>query len=119
MSELKTVEHKGKVYQIGAAYEFSDCGKWWHCDYFEAVRDGAEHEFASSNDSYVLCREIQSVGTIAKVEVKLIDGAAYQFDCKFESLLGFYYAECSLFVIPGNSWALKDCTNIIPLVPVS
>ena len=44
--------------------------------------------------------------------IKLIDGEAYQFDCKWGECLGYYEKELKLFNCAGSFVKSADCTNI-------
>lgn len=76
MSELKKIEHEGKVYQIGAIYEFSDCGRWI-TDVLVGLAYG-EYPLESVSNVWLNIRECQSpIGTITDAPLKLEDGEWY------------------------------------------
>lgn len=78
MSELKTVEHEGKAYQIGAVYEFSDDCSNWTVDVLTGFTLGATYPISSIRASWVHIRECQlPIGTITDAPLKLEDGEWY------------------------------------------
>jgi hypothetical protein len=65
MSEIKTVTHDGKVYQIGSVYEFSDEGKDWALDELLSVGEGGFNPFEARQYEWKLIREVNYfMGTI-------------------------------------------------------
>jgi len=117
---MKTIEHKGKVYQAGAVYEFSDDGKTWYADVLEDVRSDSDlFTYKARLNSYDLIRACQAkVGTITEAPAELVDGECYQFtahlgnECK-----GFFLAEYGrLYCTTGVIIDPSKCSNIKLLV---
>ena len=113
MSEVKTVTHEGKVYQIGSVYEFSDGGKDWEVDDLVSVVRRGIYPFESRREEWKLIRKVNStIGTITPEPIELIDGDAYMFSYRGDEGIGLYEEDESLFFMVGCSYNLEDCTNI-------
>jgi hypothetical protein len=77
-----TVEHKGKVYQIGCFYEFKDeTSSYWEvgvlCDYEDGKFKSKCGNKKEWYDSIMRCTGI--MGTVVDAPIALIHGKAYQF----------------------------------------
>ena len=116
-SKLDTVEYKGKVYQIGAVYEFSVAGVYWYRLELVGIDEPSECPFESGGGNYALIRELKApVGTITDVPVKLADGKAYIFDHKDKGLSeGIYDDNGECFWVKCTPCQISHCTNIKPL----
>ncbi len=126
----KAITHEGKVYQIGAVYEFSDDGDTWELavlhDYDteeNTVRGkfysktGGELEWCGKFEWFKYIRLQQApVGTITEVPVELVDGECYQFDYPNKLVenkhKGFYSKQTHRFVFNGGFVAAGSCVNI-------
>jgi hypothetical protein len=76
VNKMKTIEHEGKVYQIGAVYEFSDDCKSWFVDTLESF--DLSGTILGKEEAWGFMRECQSpLGTIKKAPLKLEDGCWY------------------------------------------
>lgn len=111
----------GNGWDVGAIYEFSADGRKWFLDKFVGVQNCSNYESHSNYWEYI--RECQSpIGKIHRKPVELVDGAAYQFDLKKCTIVGFYHEDSERFremnaPCAGVVCDLKDATNIIRLVP--
>jgi hypothetical protein len=115
MSDIKTVTHEGKVYQIGGVYEFSDAGKDWTVDELLSVGDSSIFPFNARQYEWELIREVNcTIGTITPAPVELVDGAAYTFDYhkNRKSSIGVYSKFHNTFLTVGHDYFVFDCTNI-------
>jgi hypothetical protein len=100
MSEIKTVTHEGKVYQIGKDYLFSAAGKTWIYDKLTKIDKltntevGCEEVFCTQKTEWSYIKKVpapENIGTITPAPIELIDGAAYMFDSKFmKDAVGIY-----------------------------
>ena len=117
MSEIKTVTHNGQVYQIGGIYEFSDNGDSWDTDELVSISYVAAYPFKVVGCEWSLIRETESkIGTITPAPIELVNGAAYMFDVRENTFLGFYRERRKSFfyeIINGNKIAgASEATNI-------
>ncbi len=95
----KAVTHEGKVYQIGAVYEFSDDGKWWQLgvlNNYDAKGNSLGGKFQSKagnkTEWFKHIRLQQApVGTITEAPVDLTDGDVYSIDVHGEKGLNAIY----------------------------
>jgi len=117
---MKTIEHKGKVYQVGAVYEFSDDGKMWRLGVLEGTQPKSNYPYRTySGHGYKLIRTCEvKVGTITEAPVKLIDGECYQFTGRYDDEhKGFFLAETDrLYCHTGGVVDPSKCSNIKLLV---
>ena len=123
----KTINHKGKTYEIGKYYLFGDtkddvtrCRKLktimpdWDCPFLDERGIG-----------FFFIKELPSsdnLGTIIDKPVELIDGAVYMFDFEDRDLIGlyeedrdhigFYEEDDYMFSMNGLSVSVESCTNI-------
>jgi hypothetical protein len=117
MSEITTVTHDGNIYQIGKQYSFSDDGSNWTISSLKSISYASDFPFRSGF-SWRLIKEFESsdVGTITPAPIKLVDGAAYMFDVRENTFLGFYRERRKSFfyeIINGNKIAgASEATNI-------
>ncbi len=115
--KMKTVTHEGKVYQIGAVYEFSDDGADWRADVLLNVCNTLNNKWEVESEYFDCIRECQAaIGTITEAAVELVDGECYQFDgYTFGTCKGVYDKEKGCFWVKGVSVQVKHRTNIKPL----
>ena len=118
---MKTIEHKGNVYQKGTVYEFSDDdGETWCVDTLEGIYPESNHPYKTRSGDYRLIRVYEaSLGTITEAPVKLIDGECYQYtDRRGMEWKGYFSAEHDTFCRDGlyTDSDVGDCTNIKLLV---
>jgi hypothetical protein len=116
MSEITTVTHDGKVYQIGKQYSFSDDGSNWTISSLKSISYASDFPFRS-DFSWRLIKEFESsdVGTITPAPIELIDGAAYMFDYgnfKIRDGIGIYEQSSSRFIQLDGFTLSSYCTNI-------
>jgi hypothetical protein len=115
MSEIKTVTHEGKVYQIGGVYEFSDEGEDWAVDELLSVGVSSTYPFNARQYEWELIREVNcTIGTITPAPIELVDGAAYTFDYNGRKVdqVGVYDEPSSRFYFPMGHTPTSACTNI-------
>ena len=117
---MKTINHEGKIYQVGAVYEFSDDGKAWYVDTLEHTYQDMTCPYRTrSSIGFRLIRACEAnLGAIEEAPAELIDGECYQFtahlgnECK-----GFFLAEFGrLYCTTGAIVDPSKCTNIKHLV---
>ena len=120
-----TVEYKGNIYEIGKGYLFGDVIS---NPYFYGKLQGIESDgtFITVENSYfIFCEELpasKELGAITKAPIKLVDGAAYQFDYD-DKISGMYNAVMKYqksnnsFYFDNILFKVEYCTNIIKLVP--
>jgi len=116
---MKTIEHKGKVYQAGAVYEFSDDGKTWHVDTLEGTQPKSNHPYETcSGHGFKLIRACEvKVGTIKEAPVKLKNGECYSFTDRLgNKRKGFFSARRGMFFRTEGCDVPSECTNIKLLV---
>jgi len=116
---MKTIEHKEKVYQAGAVYEFSEDGEEWCIDRLENINQHVPYPYETCpGDVYDFIRVCKaSLGTITDAPVKLIDGECYQYtDRRGMEWKGYFSAEHDTFYRAGCWSDVGDCTNIKLLV---
>jgi hypothetical protein len=118
MSEIKTVTHDGKVYQLGKHYLFSDDGSNWTISSLKSISYASDFPFRSGF-SWRLIKEFESsdVGTITPAPIELVDGAAYMFDFQGRKVdrIGIYHKEVNHFIFPIGHTHVTNCTNIRPM----
>jgi hypothetical protein len=113
MSEIKTVTYKGKVYQLGGVYEFSDKGRDWALDELLYLDEGKDLPFCTREYEWQLIREASySMGTITPAPIELIDGAAYMFDYAGRQLIGLCNVSTEQFLTTESRILYSYCTNI-------
>ncbi len=115
---MKTVEHKGNVYQIGAVYEFSDNKEDWELDTLTGVDlESTNYIYEGTRDKCRYIRECQApIGTITEAPVDLVDGECYQFDYYAgDTFRGVYDKEGGYFWVKAQLVLAKYCSNIKPL----
>jgi len=116
---MKTIEHEGRIYQVGAVYEFSDDGKHWYVEVLEDIYQGSAYPYKARSGVYDFIRVCKaSLGTITEAPVKLIDGECYQFTDRYDDEhKGFFLAETDrLYCTTGAIIDPSRCTNIKRLV---
>lgn len=112
MSELKTVEHEGKVYQIGAVYCFRRAtSSKLYVDVLSRITEG-EQPFESHTDYWDEALELQyPIGTITDAPLELEDGEWYMCDTALvgNACLKFCKADSSR----ADTWFNgKDCFKV-------
>ncbi len=114
-NKMKTVTHEGKVYQIGAVYEFSNGGKSWFPGKLHGF-DGAGY-FSATCGEYAKIRLQQApIGTITAAPVELVDGKAYQFNARGYQYCGIYNEDRKILNVDQGQWFdVVAVTNIQPL----
>ena len=116
---MKTIERKGKVYQIDAMYEFSDDGKVWYKDTLKDIHQDMSDQICVGlwrNYNFIRVCEV-SLGTIEEAPVKLKHGECYQYtDRRGMEWKGYFSAEHDTFYRAGCWSDVGDCTNIKLLV---
>ncbi len=126
---MKTVEHSGYTYQIGAVYEFtdSDRGDHWELgvlsDYTNG-EDGVGFQRRDGNKTewfrYIRLQQAPT-GTIIKTPVKLVHGKCYSIDIdafRTEGVTAIYRDSCggvSTFACKFGLVNEEQVTNIKPL----
>ena len=118
-SKMKTINHEGKIYQVGAVYEFSDDGKTWCVDVLEGTQPKSNYPYRTySGHGFSLIRVCKAnLGTIEDAPVELIDGECYSFtDRLVNERKGFFSAEHDTFYRAGGWSCRSECTNIKLLV---
>ena len=116
---MKTIEHKGKTYQVGAVYEFSDDGEEWCIDRLENINQYVTYPYETCpGDGYNFIRACEfSLGTIEEAPIELIDGECYQYtDRLVNERKGFFSARRGVFFRTEGCDAPSECTNIKLLV---
>ena len=117
---MKTIEYKGKVYQVGAIYEFSDGGKAWFVDTLKDVyQDGYIYTYKTrSGINFKFIRACEAkTGTVEDAPTELIDGECYQFtDCYGMERKGYFVAEYDRLYYFHCGADPSKCTNIKLLV---
>ena len=112
---MKTIKDKGKVYQAGAVYEFSDDGKHWCVGTLEGTQPKSNYPYRTySGHGFKLIRACEvKVGTVEEAPVELIDGECYQYtDQLGNERRGYFTAEYNDFCRTGGRDASSRCTNI-------
>jgi len=111
---MKTIEHKGKTYQVGELYEFSRFGENWFVDVLGGIDQGATYPYKVRTQSYKFIRVCKAnLGTIEDAPVELIDGECYSFtDRLVNERKGFFSAEHDTFYRAGGWSCRSECTNI-------
>ena len=123
MSEIKTVTHEGKVYQIGQDYLFSDDRQSFFYGKLHKINSSSHRPFLLFGDThrninYCFIKEVpasERMGTITPAPIELVDGAAYMFNSIEDNLLdaiGVYSKVHNTLTTFKNLCAAFDCTNI-------
>ena len=118
MSGIKTVTHKGQVYEIGQIYAFSDEGDLWVVDCLRVIMGNDDHPF-KARSSWKLARKalLSDLGTITPAPIELEHGKAYTFDYRAnrDSSIGVYSKMADNFITIGSNYPADICTNIRPM----
>jgi len=112
---MKTIKDKGKVYQVGAVYEFSDDGKAWYVDTLEGTYQDMICPYRTrSSIGFRLIRACKAnLGTITEVPVKLKNGECYRYTGLYgNERKGFFSARHNMFFRTEGCDAPSECTNI-------
>ena len=117
MSEIKTVTHEGKVYQIDQDYLFSVRGTTWVYEKLTGIDYSYSKPFCTASNEWLYIKEVpasENMGTITPAPIELIDGAAYMFDYEGRKVdrIGIYLEHDNHFVFPIGSIHTTNCTNI-------
>jgi hypothetical protein len=120
MSEIKTVTHLGKAYQIDQEYLFSNDGTHLVYGRLKAICPKSSYPFEAHEGflcKYIgLIQDCKDQGTITPALIELVNGAAYMFDVRENTFLGFYRERRKSFfyeIINGNKIAgASEATNI-------
>ena len=96
MSEIKTEECQGQVYEIGQSYLFNNGGEYWHCLRLKRIvkRDPACFEVWVTPNKFTVFNFIKETpdferrGTITPAPIELVGDAAYMF-CLETTWVGF------------------------------
>jgi hypothetical protein len=116
MSEIKTVTHEGKVYEIGKYYLFSDSGCKWSVDRLACINSQNSFIFESDRSVWNLIKETKhAIGTITPAPIELDDGAAYMFDWierTMKNSVGVYDLSSQRFYFVKGHILASYCTNI-------
>ena len=113
--EIKTVTHKGAVYEVGRYYLFSDVGARWNFDKLTDIDGGYKKVFCTQEAEFRLIKEIPAsseLGTITPEPIELIDGNAYMFDYKGRQLTGLCNVSTEQFLTTESRILYSYCTNI-------
>jgi len=115
---MKTIEHKGKTYQVGELYEFSRFGENWFVDVLGGIDQGATYPYKVRTQSYKFIRVCKAnLGTIEESPLKLKNGECYRYtDLYGNEHKGFFSARRGVFFRTEGCDAPSECTNIKLLV---
>jgi len=112
---MKTIKRKGKVYQVGAVYEFSDDGKVWYKDTLKDIHQDMSDQICVGlwrNYNFIRVCEVKA-GTITEAPVELIDGECYQYTDQLGNERRGYFSEDFDRFYRTGSWSYRsECTNI-------
>jgi hypothetical protein len=115
MREIKTVEHNGKVLQIGQRYEFSDRGNAWSVFVFDGLTGNPARPYGAYCTVWKLIRTIdpRELGTLERPSVDLVHGAAYSFKINGTSYVGLYSKNGTYFAtVEFDVYDVDNATNI-------
>ena len=120
MSKIKTVTHEGKVYEIGQEYLFSNDGTHLVYERLKAICPKSSYPFEGHDGKFSkyigVLSDCKDQGTITPAPIELINGAAYMFDVRENTFLGFYRESRKSFfyeITNGNKIAgASEATNI-------
>lgn len=112
----KTIEYKGKIYEIGECYLFGDDD----CDvsYFrklDSLSGNEEYPFSANGVNWVYIKQLPSsenFGTITQAPVDLIDGSAYMVCFEDNDIIGLFNEDECTFNFMNLTVCLGSCTNI-------
>jgi hypothetical protein len=117
MSEIKTVTHEGKVYQIDQDYLFSVRGTTWVYEKLIGIDYSYSKNFCTASNEWLYIKEVpasENMGTITPAPIELVDGAAYMFNCDTDvDVIALFSKGGGLFVKNnGAAFNACFCTNI-------
>jgi hypothetical protein len=117
MSEIKTVTHEGKVYQIDQDYLFSVRGTTWVYEKLIGIDYSYSKNFCTASNEWLYIKEVpasENMGTITPAPIELINGAAYMFDYDGRKIdrVGVYDEPSNRFYFPIGHSPTSSCTNI-------
>tara|TARA_R110001606_G_scaffold79922_1_gene184400 strand:+ start:66 stop:440 length:375 start_codon:yes stop_codon:yes gene_type:complete len=114
--ENKTVTYKGKVYEIGAPYLFSERDKEWVYGILTDVDCNYKKPFCTNEQVWDHIKEVPSAtnGTITPVPLELIHGNAYTFShpAYQKPVVGIYNAGTERFIASNLATLTRTCTGI-------
>ena len=117
----KTINYKGKTYEIGKYYLFGDSKSHMY-SYLKLNEINLDNDdgfhFKGGNLHWAYIKELPSsdnFGTITDTPIELIDGMAYMFICQGATIeQGIYYK--GTMTNHMGSFAINHCTNIRKMV---
>jgi hypothetical protein len=119
MSEIKTVTHDGKVYQVGENYLFSDNGTDFSLAKLVGIKKTDWPFKTNDGDVFKYIHEasaLENIGTITPAPIELVDGAPYMFNIYDNTYVGLYKSQIKAFCRESNNSSkiafANDCTNI-------
>jgi hypothetical protein len=120
MSEIKTVTHKGKVYQIGKDYLFSNDGDQLIYGQLKAICPQSGYPFATHDEGFYkyigLISDCKSQGTITPAPIELDHGKAYMFDCHPDTnIIGVYQQSTKRMLTVYGYFPKNELLNIKPM----
>ena len=116
---METVEHNGKVYEIGKYYLFKDLGDsaLVFGELSGIIKGSIKYPFAmKGGDDWEIIEEVPAsgeLGSITEVPIDLIDGNAYMFDhSTYKNEIGLYCVSDGH--LRSVLWSVEpfECTNI-------
>jgi hypothetical protein len=118
MSEIKTVTHLGKVYQIDQEYLFSNDGTHLVYGRLKAICPASSYPFEAHGG--FLCKYIELIqdckdqGTITPAPIELIDGEVYMFNYgnRLDAVGVYDKWEKRFYHLRGMYFGFEGCTNI-------
>ena len=114
--ENKTVIYKGKVYEIGAPYLFSERDKEWVYGILTDVDCNYKKPFCTDAQDWSSIKEIPSGnnGTITPAPAELINGNVYMFKyhASRKPVFGVYSSGTGKFITTQSDHAACACTDI-------
>jgi len=113
--ENKTVIYKGKVYQIGAPYLFSERDKEWVYGILTDVDCNYKKAFCTNEQVWDHIKEVPSGtnGTIKHAPLFLINGNAYMFDHHPNTdIIGVYQQTTKRMLTPHGHYPEGKPLNI-------
>jgi len=117
---MKTINHEGKIYQVGAVYEFtSDTGNLWSVDILEDICPASNYHYKTRsgiNFKFIRACE-ENLGNVEESPVKLKNGECYSFtDLYGNERKGFFSARRGVFFRTEGCDTPSECTSIKLLV---
>ncbi len=118
MDKVETVTVDGMVYQLNELYVMHN-GSENDQQVHELCEISESGNFIDENGSHWgFAANAIMLGTITHAPINLVNGKAYIFSCNGrDDIVALYDELCLAFYTQYMSWGVRDCTNIIPLVP--